>query len=125
MTNPFLTPSTLPYSLPPFADITDDDYGPAFEAGFAEQLAEVERIATDPAEPTFENTVAALERSGATLTRVEHVFFNKTSSDSTEATDALELDLAPGWRPTPTPSASTRACSPGCAPSTSAVTTST
>ncbi|MET4051318.1 peptidyl-dipeptidase Dcp [Frigoribacterium sp. PvP054] len=95
MTNPFLTPSTLPYSLPPFADITDDDYGPAFEAGFAEQLAEVERIATDPAEPTFENTVAALERSGATLTRVEHVFFNKTSSDSTEATDALELDLAP------------------------------
>ena len=95
MTNPFLSPSTLPYSLPPFASITDDDYGPAFDAGFAEQLAEVEVIATDPAEPTFENTVAALERSGAILTRVEHAFFNKTSSDSTEATDALELELAP------------------------------
>ncbi len=95
MTNPFLSPSTLPYSLPPFASITDDDYGPAFDAGFAEQLAEVEAIATDPAEPTFENTVAALERSGAILTRVQHVFFNKTSSDSTEATDALELELAP------------------------------
>ncbi|GAA0956485.1 M3 family metallopeptidase [Frigoribacterium faeni] len=95
MTNPFSAPSTLPYSLPPFASITDDDYLPAFEAGFAEQLAEIEAIATDGAEPTFENTVAALERSGATLTRVEHVFFIKTSADSNAATDALELDLAP------------------------------
>jgi len=95
MTNPFLTPSTLPYSLPPFASITDDDYLPAFEAGFAEQLAEIEAIATDLAEPTVENTLDALERSGATLARVGHVFFNKTSSDSNEATDALELDLAP------------------------------
>ena len=95
MTNPLLAPSTLPYSLPPFASITDDDYLPAFEAGFAEQLAEVEAIATDPAEPTVENTLDALERSGATLARVGHVFFNKTSSDSNAATDALELDLAP------------------------------
>jgi len=95
MTNPFSTPSTLPSALPPFAEIVDADYGPAFEAGFAEQRAEVERIATDPAEPTFDNTVAALERSGATLTRVEHVFFNKASADSNEVTDALELELAP------------------------------
>ena len=95
MTNPFLAPSTLPYSLPPFESITDDDYRPAFDAGLAEQLAEVEAIAADPAEPTFENTVAALERSGATLARVGHVFFNKTSSDSNPTTDALELELAP------------------------------
>jgi peptidyl-dipeptidase Dcp len=95
MTNPFLSPSTLPYSLPPFASITDDDYRPAFEAGFAEQRAEVEAIAADPAEPTFENTVAALERSGAVLARVSHVFFNKTSSDSNATTDELELELAP------------------------------
>ncbi|MCU1527609.1 MAG: hypothetical protein JWP75_1372 [Frondihabitans sp.] len=95
MTNPFLEPSTLPYSLPPFAEITDADYLPAFEAGFAQQLAEIEAITSDPAAPTFENTIVALERSGQILSRVEHVFFNKSSSDSTDASNALELELAP------------------------------
>ncbi|ARC56452.1 Peptidyl-dipeptidase dcp [Frondihabitans sp. 762G35] len=95
MSNPFFTPSALPYSLPPFAEITDDDYLPAFEAGFSEQLAEVEAIVADPASPTFENTIVALERSGQLLSRVEHVFWNKQSSDSSDATNALELELAP------------------------------
>jgi peptidyl-dipeptidase Dcp len=95
MTNPFLEPSTLPYSLPPFAEITDADYLPAFEAGFAQQLAEIEDIVKDPAAPTFENTLVALERSGQILARVEHVFYNKASSDSTDASNALELEIAP------------------------------
>ncbi|WP_209561216.1 M3 family metallopeptidase [Frigoribacterium sp. PvP032] len=95
MTNPFLEPSSLPYALPPFAEITDDDWLPAFEAGLEQQRAELEAIATDPAEPTFANTLEALERSGRILARVEHAFFDKASSDSNDVTNALELELAP------------------------------
>jgi len=93
--NPFLTPSPLPYQLPPFADIRDEHYRPAFEQGFAEQLAEVDAIASSPDEPTFENTMLALERSGQVLQRVAEVFFNKSSSDSTDFTNALEEEIAP------------------------------
>ena len=70
MTNPFLEPSSLPYALPPFAEVTDDDWLPAFEAGLQQQRAELEAIATDPAEPTFANVLGALERSGRILARV-------------------------------------------------------
>ncbi|MDN4615131.1 M3 family metallopeptidase [Leifsonia sp. F6_8S_P_1B] len=93
--NPFFSPSTLPYQLPPFADIRDEHYRPAFERGFAEQLAEVEAITANPEAPTFENTMIALERSGQTLQRVAEVFFNKSSSDSTDFTNALEEEMAP------------------------------
>ncbi|MEN2741875.1 M3 family metallopeptidase [Microbacterium sp. X-17] len=93
--NPFLSPSPLPYQLPPFADIRDEHYRPAFEQGFAEELAEVEAIASSPDEPTFENTMLALERSGQVLQRVAEVFFNKSSSDSTDFTNALEEEIAP------------------------------
>lgn len=93
--NPFLSPSPLPYQLPPFADIRDEHYRPAFEQGFAEQLAEVQAIASSPEEPTFENTMLALERSGQVLQRVAEVFFNKSSSDSTDFTNALEEEIAP------------------------------
>ncbi|PRY58372.1 M3 family metallopeptidase [Glycomyces artemisiae] len=94
--NPFLTPSELPYKLPPFADIRNEHYAPAFEAGMAEQLAAVEAIANDPAEPTFDNTIVALERSGlGTLKRVSLVFFNKYSSDTDDELNAIEADLSP------------------------------
>ncbi len=93
--NPFLAPSTLPYQLPPFADIRDEHYRPAFDRGFAEQLAEIAEIASNPDAPTFENTMLPLERSGQTLQRVAAVFFNKSSSDSNDFTNALEEELAP------------------------------
>jgi len=93
--NPLLSPSTLDYRLPPFALIEDAHYEPAFEAAFAEQLAEIEAITSNPEEPTFENTLVALERSGQTLRRVAYVFYNKSSADSSEATNALEERLAP------------------------------
>ncbi|MFJ8893577.1 M3 family metallopeptidase [Leifsonia sp. NPDC102414] len=94
-TNPFFSPSTLPYQLPPFADIRDEHYRPAFDRGFEEQLAEVAAITASTAEPTFENTVIPLERSGQTLQRVAEVFFNKSSSDSSDFTNALEEEIAP------------------------------
>lgn len=93
--NPFFQTSTLPYELPPFADITDEHYLPAFEKGFEEQLAEVSNITRRRDMPTFENTLVPLEQSGQTLTRVARVFYNKSSSDSSDFTNDLEEQIAP------------------------------
>jgi peptidyl-dipeptidase Dcp len=95
MTNPFFEPSTLPYGMPPFADIADDDYLPAFEKGMADQLVEMRAITVRRDMPTFENTMIPLEKSGQLLERVATVFFNKVSTDGNPATEALEEELAP------------------------------
>jgi peptidyl-dipeptidase Dcp len=95
MATPFDVPSTLPYALPPFGDVRLEHYRPAFEAGMAEQRAEVEAIATDPHAPTVENTLIALERSGQLLTRVSHVFFTLSSADSTPELHDLEAEVSP------------------------------
>ena len=94
-TNPLIAPSPLPYHLPPFADISDEHYEPAFEAGMRAHLDEIRAITSNPDEPTFENTMIPLERAGQILHRVATVFFNKSSSDSNEATNALEEEIAP------------------------------
>ena len=93
--NPFFRPSELPYQLPPFDRITDDHYRPAFERGFAEQRAEVEAIATDPAPPTVDNTLVALERSGELLQRVNAVFQNAASAHINPTIQGIEQELAP------------------------------
>ncbi|MFH9225351.1 M3 family metallopeptidase [Streptomyces lydicus] len=95
MANPFFEPSDLPYALPPFARIRHEHYLPAFERGMAEQREEIAAIGSRTAPPTFENTVEALERSGAVLGRVSRVFFNKAGSDTDDALQALEAELAP------------------------------
>ncbi|MDF9816614.1 M3 family metallopeptidase [Streptomyces sp. SPB162] len=94
-TNPFFSPSTLPYELPPFAEIRDEHYLPAFERGLAEQLEEVAAVAGSQDPPTFENTIVALERSGALLRRVRNVFFNQSSADTNPAVQELETRLNP------------------------------
>ncbi|GAB3424985.1 M3 family metallopeptidase [Flindersiella endophytica] len=93
--NPFLEPSTLPYELPPFDQIDDSHYLPAFEQGMAEQLAEVEAISSDPEPPTFENTLEALERSGQLLGRVSLVFFGRASAHTNPAISEVETEIAP------------------------------
>jgi peptidyl-dipeptidase Dcp len=95
MTNPFFAPSTLPYGLPPFAEIEDEHYRPAFDRGFEEHLAEIVAIADNPQPATFENTMIALEKSGQTLERVAEVFFTLSSADSSDFIDGLEEDIAP------------------------------
>ncbi|NEM91703.1 M3 family metallopeptidase [Galbitalea soli] len=95
MTNPFFEPSPLPYGLPPFADIRDEHYRPAFDRGFEEHLAEIAAIAENPEPATFENTMIPLEKSGQILERVATVFFNKSSSDSSDFTNELEEVMAP------------------------------
>lgn len=72
--NPLLAPSTLPFGAPPFDKITDADYLPAMQAGMAQQLKEIEAIANNPAPPTFDNTLVAMEKSGRTLSRAEAAF---------------------------------------------------
>ncbi|MFW1123226.1 hypothetical protein ACEV8Z_24655, partial [Vibrio parahaemolyticus] len=65
VTNPLLAPTPLPYDLPPYGGIRVEHYLPAFHAAFAEQRAEVDAITAQTDAPTFENTLVALERSGA------------------------------------------------------------
>ena len=93
--NPFALRSDLEYELPPFALIKDEHYLPAFYEGCAQQLTEVKAILDTPGAATFENTIVALEKSGQMLTRVMRVFFNKSSSDTSDAIDAIEEELAP------------------------------
>ncbi|TFC95752.1 MULTISPECIES: M3 family metallopeptidase [Cryobacterium] len=93
--NPFASTSTLPFLLPHFALIADEHYRPAFLDGMKEQLAEISAICATTDAPTFDNTMVPLERSGQLLTRVADVFFNRSSSDSSEFTEALEQELAP------------------------------
>lgn len=93
--NPFMQPYDAPFGIPPFEKITLADYMPAFEAGMAEQKAEVEAISSNPDAPTFANTVEALERSGALLTRVSDVFFNLNSSLTSDSMQALAKAVSP------------------------------
>ena len=93
--NPFAQRSTLEFELPPFALIKEEHYLPAFYEGCTQQLAEVQAILETPGAATFENTIVALEKSGQMLTRMLRVFFNKSSSDTSNSLDAIEEELAP------------------------------
>jgi len=93
--NPFAQRSTLEYELPPFADIKVEHYLPAFYEGCTQQLAEVQAILDTPGAATFENTIVALEKSGQKLMRMLLVFYNKSSSDTSDALDAIEEEMAP------------------------------
>src|SRR6185436_4365505 len=94
-TNPFFNKSALPFHAPPFDKIKDSDYQPAIEAGMKDQLAEIEKIADDSAPPTFANTLEAMERSGALLTRVTKVFFNLTTANTSDTLQKIKSDEAP------------------------------
>ncbi|MBB6351541.1 peptidyl-dipeptidase Dcp [Nonomuraea muscovyensis] len=93
--NPLFAPSSLPYQLPPFAEIREEHYLPAFERGMAEQLAEVEAITGSDEPPTFDNTIAALERSGRVLQRTATAFFSVVASDSTDGVMEIEKRISP------------------------------
>ncbi|GAA3032251.1 M3 family metallopeptidase [Kitasatospora sp. NPDC006786] len=93
--NPFFQASPLVYELPPFAEIREEHYLPAYERGMAEQLAEIAAITADRSLPTFENTLVALERSGELLRRVDAVFRNQSSSDTTDVLDEVEAKVSP------------------------------
>jgi peptidyl-dipeptidase Dcp len=91
----FAQASTLPFHAPDFAHITDADFRPAIEQGIAINRAEIEAIASDPAAPTFDNTMVAMERSGQVLTRVYNVFGALTSANTNDTLDAIDSATAP------------------------------
>ena len=93
--NPLLATWKTQFGIPPFGEIHESDFAPAFEQAFAKGRAAINAIATNPAKPTFDNTIAEMERADALLEKIGGVFFNLTGTDSTEALEALERDLSP------------------------------
>ena len=94
-TNPFLTEWDTPYGIPDFGAVKEKHYVPAFEAGIAQQQAEIDAIIANPDAPTFENVVEAYEKSGAILDRAVGVLFNVSETDSTPALQEIVEQVLP------------------------------
>ena len=93
--NPLLTDSKAPFGAPEFDKIKNEHYLPAFEAGIAEAKAEIDAIVANPEEPTFENTIEAMEFSGRTLNKVAGIFFNLQESNTNEEMQAIAEKVSP------------------------------
>ncbi len=94
-TNPLLEESTLFGGAPRFDKIKTEHYMPAFQEGIAQAKAEVDAIVNNPEEPTFENTIEALEFAGATLNRVQGIFYNLLEADTSEQLQQIAEDITP------------------------------
>src|SRR5512139_482192 len=93
--NPFAAASTLPFQAPQFDRIEDSDYQPAFDQAMVQHLAEIRRIADSRAAPTFDNTIAAMERSGRMLERVSLAFFGVVQANTNPKLDKVQEVEAP------------------------------
>ena len=93
--NPILADSSLPFGAPEFAKYQSADYEAAFMEGLAEQRAEIDAVANNTEAPTFDNTIAALERSGKKLAKVSGVFYNLNETDADDVMRETEKKLSP------------------------------
>lgn len=93
--NPFYAPSTLPFQVPPFDKIKDDDFQPALEAGMAQQQVEIRAIANNPSAPTFDNTIVAMEKSGQLLNRAMAAFSGVTGANTNPVLQRVKSIEAP------------------------------
>ena len=93
--NPAFRPWNGPHGAPAFAQARAEHFPPAFEAAFAERRGEIDALAADPAEPTFDNTLLPLERLGRALERVAALFFHLVATVGDDALEAIERDVAP------------------------------
>jgi peptidyl-dipeptidase Dcp len=93
--NPLLAEWNAPFGGPPLGEIRPEHFAPAFDQALAGHRAEIDTVAADKAEPSFDNTVAALERSGRLLARVSSVFYVLAGAHTSEAIQAIERDMAP------------------------------
>src|SRR5579862_8111653 len=95
MSNPFFDDWTAPFEAPPLDRIRPEHFAPAYDRALAEHTAEIAAIAENRDEPSFDNMVVALEKSGRLLNQVDGVFSNLASSATSEALQAIELEMAP------------------------------
>ncbi len=95
MKNPLLTESSAPFGAPEFDKIEDAHYLPAFEAAIAEAKAEIDAIVANPDEPTFENTIEAMEYAGETLDRVAGIFYNLMEANTNDAMQETAEQISP------------------------------
>jgi peptidyl-dipeptidase Dcp len=93
--NPFYAPSQLPFHAPPFDKIRDQDYQPAIEAGMAEELVEVQAIADNPAAPTFENTLVAMQKTGQLLRRATASFGAVSQANTNPVLQKVQEEESP------------------------------
>ena len=93
--NPFLTDSKAPFGAPEFDKIQNEHYLPAFEQGIAEAKAEIDAIVANTEEPTFENTIEAMENSGRTLNKVAGVFYNLMEANTNDQMQEIAEKVAP------------------------------
>ena len=93
--NPLLADWNTPFEVPPFDQITNDHYREAFDVALKESEAEIDRIADNQAEPTFVNTIAAMENAGESLSKVSGVFFNLSGSHTNDEMQAIQREMAP------------------------------
>ena len=93
--NPFFQEWNTPYEVPPFLDIKDEHYMPAYQQGMKENLEEIDLIVNNPEAPTFANTIEELERTGKLLSKVGRVFSNLASSNTNPKLQELQRELSP------------------------------
>ena len=93
--NPFFTEWDTPFGVPPFEQIKPEHYKPAFMQGMEEQKAEVEAIVNNADDATFENTIVALDQSGALLNKVSYVFFGQTNANTNDELQAVNAEISP------------------------------
>ena len=93
--NPLAAQSTLPFQYPMFDKIKDEHFKPAYGAGMAEQIREVEAIANSREAPSFDNTVVAMEKSGQMLTRVATIFSSLQGANTNDTLDAIDREMSP------------------------------
>ena len=91
----FYSEFETPYGMPPFDDITNEDFKPAFEKGIEQQTEEIDAIVNNTEAPTFENTVVALDNSGSILTRTARVFYGLSGAETNDEIKAIAKELSP------------------------------
>ena len=93
--NPLLVESPLPYGAPQFDKIRAEHYMPAFKQGIAEAKAEIDAIVNNQEEPSFQNTIEALEFAGGTLNRVAGIFYNILEADTNDKLQEIAEEVSP------------------------------
>ena len=93
--NPFFSAYNTPFDVPPFEKIHSEHYMPAFEKGMEEGKKDIEELISNTEEPSFENTVGALDRSGELLSKVSQVFFAQASANTSDSLQNIEMEISP------------------------------